>query len=45
MSFYTADLCDAYEADPRTTKPVFSVLLAQIFGPASSSIVIRMESS
>jgi regulator of ribonuclease activity A len=25
MSFYTADLCDAYEADARTTKPVFSV--------------------
>ena len=25
MSFYTADLCDAFQAEVRTTEPVFSV--------------------
>jgi len=25
MSFYTADLCDAHEAEVRTTEPVFSI--------------------
>ena len=30
MSFYTADLCDAHEAEVRTTEPVFSIYGRQI---------------